>query len=127
MSSIKKINSSIKAQKTKGQTLYLTMILLAIFSAIILGVTTIITSGAKITKGLGDSVKAFHAADTGIEQALYNTRSTSPNCAEIHGNFGDANYKWDVIITYTTCGATGTTIQSSGTYYGTSRKIEVSY
>lgn len=116
-------------QKQKGVSLYLTMLFLSLLLAMILGLTNIIVGGANITKGLGDSVKAFHAADTGVEHALYNSRRKSPlDCTDINGStvFTDYGYTVDVSLTGV-CGETGTTIQSIGTYYGVSRKIEAEY
>lgn len=125
---IKKIYFIIKTHSANSQTLYLTIVLMAILSAMVLGVTTIIVGGTKIVKGLDDSVKAFYAADTGIEQALYRTRGNSPDCNNFSGDFNDSNYKWEVNITYNTvCGGSGTIIQSTGSYYGVIRKIEVKY
>jgi len=96
--------------------------------AMILGVTSIIVGGAKITKGLGDSVRAFHAADTGVEQALYRIRGGSPDCANFSGNFGESDYNYSVNITNANnCGETGMNIKSTGSYYGAKRKIEVTY
>jgi len=114
--------------REKGISLYLTMILLSLLMAMILGVTSIIVGGAKITKGLGDSVRAFHAADTGAEQALYRIRGGSPDCANFSGNFGESDYNYSVNITNANnCGETGMNIKSTGSYYGAKRKIEVTY
>ncbi len=55
----------------KGSSLYFSMIILSIVLAMALGLTAILVSQTKIIKGMGDSVKALYAADTGIEEVLY--------------------------------------------------------
>lgn len=54
----------------KGISLVLTVIILAIILAIVFGLTAILVGQLKMLKGIGDSVLALYAADTGIEQAL---------------------------------------------------------
>ena len=61
----------------KGVSLYLALMIMFILLAIGLGVSLIIVSQMKMMKGMGDSVVAFYAADTGIEHAMYNIRVES--------------------------------------------------
>jgi hypothetical protein len=58
----------------KGVSLYLALVIMFILIAISLGVSLIIVSQMKMIKGMGDSVVAFYAADTGIEHAMYDRR-----------------------------------------------------
>lgn len=61
-------------EKQKGSSLYLTIIFLGLILAISVGTTSIVVSGASLISGMGDSVKSFHVADTGLEEALYEIR-----------------------------------------------------
>jgi len=54
----------------KGISLILAVIVLSVILAIVLGLTTILVTQIRIVRGMGNSVVAFYAADTGIEQAL---------------------------------------------------------
>lgn len=55
----------------KGVSLYLALVIMGILLALALGISTILVGQIKITKGMGDSVIAFYAADTGIERELF--------------------------------------------------------
>jgi len=54
----------------KGVSLYLTIIIMVILLAIVLGVSAILLGQLKTIKGMENSVVAFYAAETGIEEAL---------------------------------------------------------
>lgn len=62
----------------KGVSLYLTLIVMSLILAMVLGITSILVGEIGITKGLGDSLSAFYAADTGIEKVLYYDRKEVP-------------------------------------------------
>ncbi|MEK9153044.1 MAG: hypothetical protein AAB723_00405 [Patescibacteria group bacterium] len=55
----------------RGVALYLTMVVLSIMSASLLALAAVLVSQSKITGNVSNSVLAFSAADSGIEQALY--------------------------------------------------------
>jgi hypothetical protein len=78
----------------RGVSLYLALIIMFILIAIGLGVSLIIVSQMKMMKGMGDSVVAFYAADTGIEHALYNKR-VKGGTGNVSGNL-DANTSYSV-------------------------------
>lgn len=80
-----------------------------------------------MAESLGYSVKAFHAADTGMEEALYRIKKEA-DCDDFSDEFS-TGYGYTVVITYTggSCADTGTTITSMGEYNGINRKIEASY
>jgi len=102
----------------KSVSLYLIIIIVSVLLAVSLNLATLIVGGAKILKGGDNSVKAYYAADTGIEKALYNAKNSS--CGNISNETvgGDSNYVYSVTITYTgsDCTVTGTTIQSIGEF-----------
>jgi Tfp pilus assembly protein PilX len=60
------INSS-----ERGVSLYLAILILVIMLAIVLGLSTILMTQIKMVGQMGDSVIAFCAADTGIEEVLF--------------------------------------------------------
>lgn len=117
-------------EKQKGISIYLVIVMISVLLAVILGLTSTIIGGANIAQNLGFSVKAFHAADTGIEKVLYNIKNA--NCTTpVSGNFnGDSTYSYTVTITHNgggTCSDAGTNIDSLGQYKTVKRKIEASY
>lgn len=62
----------IKFEKSeKGASLYFAMVILSILLAIALGLSAILIGQTRMITGMGDSVVAFYAADTGIERVLY--------------------------------------------------------
>jgi len=70
----------------KGLSLYLTVIIISIFLGVVLGMSVILFHQLKLIRGIGNSVIAFFAADTGIERALYDQHNCllltdTPNCA----------------------------------------------
>jgi len=65
-----------------------------ILIAIGLGISLIIVSQMKMIRGMGDSVVAFYAADTGIEHALYDKRRKG-GTGEVSGSL-DANTSYTV-------------------------------
>jgi len=113
--------------------MYMTIVMMAVLFTMVLGVTAIIIRGSDILKGASDSIRAFHAADTGIERALYDIRvggNCTPQCAEsdpcsVLGAGGDAN--WSYFLEYSTCSPSSISINAKGNFYESQRKIEVSY
>lgn len=109
----------------KGVSLYISVIILTIMLAMVFGLSAIVTNQIKMIRGMGDSVAALYAADTGIERIIYDVRigKTGQNFSETWGT--DYNYE----TTTTTGGACGTKtcLQSVGTYKQTKRAIQASY
>jgi len=110
-------------QKESGVALYLTIVILSVFTAVVFTLTGISISQIKITWMAGDSVKAFFAADTGVEQALFNIRKQNDfgNIAKTPLNNG-ASYTVDIVFSTTTA-----TIQSKGEFRSARRTIEAKY
>ncbi|MDD4989763.1 MAG: pilus assembly PilX N-terminal domain-containing protein [Candidatus Pacebacteria bacterium] len=107
----------------QGVTLYLTIVILSVFTAVVLTLTAVSVSQIKITWLAGDSAKAFFAADTGVEQALFNIRKQD--------NFGDIakvplGYGSSYIVNISTTTDT-TSIQSKGEFRSARRTIEARY
>lgn len=130
-------------EQEKGVSIYLVIIIVSALLAISLNVASLIVGGAKIVSGSANSVKAFYAADTGIEAALYQATQdcdfpedgyccTTP----VTGFVGVGTvYYYSVAISYTgdNCRSLGTTMISGGEYRPggaagvTKRRISIGY
>ncbi len=123
----------MKLLKDKGISLYLTMTIMSILLALALGVSAILYSQIKVTKGMGDSVFAFYAADTGIERELYeeNEPGTYSDYLDLNQNgYQDSNDS-SYTVTVTAGGESNCPeeanrcIKSVGDFKGTKRAILV--
>ncbi len=84
----------IKNRKNqKGMALYFSILIMALLLATGLGLTLIIFGQLRMTRYAGDSVVAFHAADTGIEHALYERRENESTLGINLTTIGDASYE----------------------------------
>lgn len=110
-----------KTTKEKGVSLYLAIVILSVLTAVLLALVSISVSQIKVIWTLSDSIKAFYAADTGIEQALYQVRKEG-NYNNFLGKNGDSSYQ-----VFITSDANGVSIKSIGNYNGTKRAIETNY
>lgn len=63
--------SLLAKNREKGVSILLAVLILSILLAIALGIGHFITEQTKMMREIGYSVKAFYAADSGIEEALY--------------------------------------------------------
>ncbi|OGZ18129.1 MAG: hypothetical protein A2Z78_01375 [Candidatus Nealsonbacteria bacterium RBG_13_36_15] len=71
----------INRMQEKGVALFLAVLIISVILAIGLGISGIIIQQIKISENIGDSVVSFYAADSGIEQQiydLYNLETHSP-------------------------------------------------
>jgi len=66
----------------RGLSSYLAVLITAILLSLAMGTASIILGGVKMTRGIGDSIAAFYAADTGIERSLYEGKSITPTVME---------------------------------------------
>lgn len=55
----------------KGVALYLTILIMSVLLGVGLGTSALLIRQIRMIKGVGDSVVAFYAADAGIEKAIY--------------------------------------------------------
>lgn len=76
-----KLKMEFKISQQGAVSLYLALMTMIILLAIGLGITTIIISQMRMIRGMGDSVVAFHAADTGIEKTIFYDRKVTPEGA----------------------------------------------
>lgn len=113
----------------RGSSLYLTLLIMSVMLSVVLGLTNIIIGGSKLVGGLSSSVKAFTAADTGVEMALYQIYKGG-NCTALSnylpGESSTSGYGYSYAISGS-CLSSGMVIDSTGTYLTSSRKIEISF
>lgn len=111
-----------KNKNQEGFSIYLVLVILGILLSVSLNISSVIITASKMTGNLGDGVRAFHVADSGIEAALYSTKNscifTSP------GNVAsDTNYTYTITLTGSDCPNTGTSFSSEGKYKTNARRI----
>ncbi len=73
----KPIREKSNSDKQRGVIIFLAVITTAILLSIGLAITTILIGEIRIIRGIGNSVVAFYAADTGIEKALLDRENPS--------------------------------------------------
>ena len=130
---------NIKNKKQKGTFLLMTVLIMSILLAIGLGLSALLLPGIEIIKGMGDSVVAFYAADSGVEEALkrlYIDRENLPFEIRLI-KIGEASYFVSAFPAvraeeagFEDCPQPPNKsycIKSVGIYKGTRRAIEVSY
>lgn len=66
----------------KGVSLYIAFMIVAILLVIGFGMSVILISQIKMLRGMGDSVVAFYAANTGIERTLFEINQGAETGAE---------------------------------------------
>ena len=103
----------------RGVSLYLALLIMAILLSIGLGMSAILFGQIKIIRGIGDSVVAFYAADTGIEEVLY--RGTDVSGVLENG----ASYSAQVLLPGSECTASNYCIKSKGIFKESRRAIEI--
>lgn len=117
----------------KGISLFLAIIILGVILGMILGISSLVTRQIATVTGLGESVIALHAADSGIERLTYELRKNyySFNCSapcEID------DLEWDSFLNdglgysvYLQEESPELIIRSVGQYRQTRRAIEVTF
>jgi hypothetical protein len=129
-------NTNFKFQR--GETLYFALVILAILLAIGFGLSTIIISRMKMIREMGDSVISLHAADTGIERAMYALYKEGISLPFNFSGYLDLNqngfqdpkeptYQVNGLSPGSNCSATSFCLKSVGVYQETKRAIEASY
>jgi len=126
----------------KGASLALVLAILGILLSATLGLSAVLFNQAEMMKGIGDSVFAFYAADTGIEKALTDEESpqSSYGPTDVEGAiyevevvccaWNDPSCHWDSgecpgLAERSDCEAYYYCYWSIGTARGTKRAIEI--
>lgn len=122
------------AQKEKGVVLYLTVIVMALLLAMVLGLGSIFIGQLNILRGVGNSVIALYAAEAGAEKILRDDKTgvdISTDCATAGACIGTipgnllSTYEVIVAAAGGGCGATTYCLKASGTFENSTRKISV--
>lgn len=117
----------------KGIALFLTVIILGTILGMILGLSSLVLRQIATVSGLGESVIAIHAADSGIERLVYELRKNSyvfgctPPCEItdiIWDDFDNEDLSYSV---YYQAESPQLIIRSVGQYRQTRRAIEVTF
>jgi len=110
----------------KGVALYIALMVMSVLLALALGIAAILFSQIKMMEGMGDSVLAFYATNTGIERTLYEISQgagVGSHYEEILEN--GSSYSADVIAPNGDCPAPNYCIKSVGIYKQIRRAIRV--
>lgn len=131
----------------RGVAIYLAVIVMVVLLGIGLGLSTLLIGQIRIISGMGDSVVALYAADTGVERDLYENKDAPPPYGPNYGFLdidGDGTVYDPLIdtcpdtvlardaddacyqVTATDC-AGNKCVESIGIYKGMRRAIEVSW
>lgn len=102
-------------------SIILALIILSATLVISLGVAGLMIAQSKMAIQASKSIKAFYAADAGAEWCLYQLRK-GEDCLLPPGAPLDNGATWEVAVQD---GVKSWTIQSTGRYGDTSRRIEV--
>ncbi len=113
----------------QGISLLLAIFVLALISAVVLGISTILLQETKIAREIGNSVVAFYAAETGIEQILMTKQSPVTACIESSPCplTNGAVYYLSITPAGANCSGQNYCLKSIGIFKGTRRGIEVNY
>ena len=119
-----------KLKNQKGVSLYLAVVIMSILLALSLGISGILYSQLKVSKGMGNSVLAFYAANTGIERAIYEIHAEEKDLPYSFSSTTDngSNYSVQVLLAggddeCPTSTAKYYCVKSTGTFNQVSRAI----
>jgi Tfp pilus assembly protein PilX len=110
----------------KGISVYIAFMIMAILLIIGFGMSTVLLSQIKTLRGMGNSVVAFYAAETGIERTLYEISQGAEIGDHFDGSLDDSSYSADIIAPNGDCSAQYYCIKSIGLYQETKRGIQAS-
>jgi len=131
MNQFSKVNKIKKLLNSRGSiSLIMALVVLSVVLAIALGSSFIVSSGLVSSLGHADSIIAYYAAETGVEQALFDHKTQEPaaqRCSVGWTSFGSAQYCLNVAENTPGNYATITNIQSIGEYRNVRRSIDVSF
>jgi len=128
----------MKKNNQKGVILLFSVLFLSLIAGVSLGMAGILLNEVKISRNIGNSVVALHAAGSGIETALklkdnFSEICSSLGCCEESGffcNVGTSGAKYFIRVYETgegTCSSETACVQSIGIYRGVRRGLEVDY
>lgn len=133
---IKKKLSFLFPNPQKGVSLYFSILIIGILLSMALGLSTLAFIQIRVIRGIGHSVKAFYAANAGIERVLFNERqgidiiAACPPASPCEGWLGviGEEPKYRVIVlpaNHPGCPAHNYCMESIGFYRGVRRAIRI--
>ena len=114
----------------RGVSIYLALMIMSIFLAMSFTISTLLLRQLKMVRGVGNSVIAFYASDTGIEEILIVRASPSTSCSQFSPCCLDNQSCYYIEINNSgvaDCDADNYCIKSVGNYKETKRAIEIEY
>ena len=121
----------------KGVSLYLAIIIVSILLTAFIGLTALIVIQLRLVRGVGDSVVAFYAADSGIEKTLDDFAINIIYCNSAGSLSNGSSYEVSVTCNpvYTSCpcpfdpncDAPRFCILSQGIFQTSKRAVEVDF
>ena len=114
----------------KGVSLYIAFLIMTILLSIGLSMSTLLVSEIKTMTEMGKSVVAYYVAETGIERALFETRTIENPVGQVYEETWDNEASYSVSVVAQ--GAEGCSpsanycIKSVGHYKGVKRAIMIS-
>ena len=127
-----------KTNMEKGISIYLAMMIMTVLLGTALGVSALVIGRLSSLSGLGNSVMALYATDTGIEQVLF---ADIVNClGEVDPVVREACVRDNAVLQDTlangamytieitsaaSCGASAYCVKSTGEYNGSRRAIRI--
>ena len=134
------------ATQEKGVALFLVVLIMSVILAIGLGISGILIQQIKISENIGDSVVALYAADSGVEQQIYDlykleshnsaysdvmtnsaSYSVSVKCSESNADCQPGGELFGIIPVDENCTSLNFCIKSVGAFQTAKRVIEVEY
>ena len=115
-------------KRQSGVSLFLAVITMTVFLAIVLGLSTIFLGQTRMFREMGYSVIALYAADAGIEKVL--TQRNNPLSLNDYSATlaNGSEYTLSVLSSGESgCSAPNYCIKSIGKYKGVQRAIEITY
>lgn len=116
---------SYRPSSERGLALFYTLVIVSILLSLGLAISLILIGQIRIITGIGDSVIAFYAADTGMEKALMGRGAPQDDSGSLEN---ESSYEVSIILGGEEgCDADNYCIQSVGSYRGVKRAIEAEY
>jgi len=104
-------------------SILLSILILSVVLVIALGISFLMLQQIKMSGQIGHSVVAFYAAEAGAERCLYEVRKNGASSCP----FSDVPLDFNSNAKYSTSYNGLNTITSIGQFFGTSRKVELTW
>jgi hypothetical protein len=110
----------------QGVSIFLAVVILTLLMSVSLGISTLLVSQIRTMRDLGNSVAAFYASESGIEEALKLASNETYNSVTVTLSNGATYQAAGVASGVGSCGAFAHyCVKSIGMYKGTRRVIEI--